>query len=76
MRDAPLTHDKPQVRRDRAPSHWCRRLGCRVYCPQDECPQCLDEEQTRLPDSDGSTDEEVRDAVEDVEQDVDDGGSS
>jgi len=43
-RGAPLTHAKPQHRRDRANSHWCEAVQRRRYCTQEECGLCGDED--------------------------------
>ncbi|WP_144900871.1 hypothetical protein [Halobellus captivus] len=39
-RGAPLTYDKPTRRRDRAASHWCERVGSRVFCLKEQCGHC------------------------------------
>jgi hypothetical protein len=40
MRDAPLTHDKPERRDRRAESHFCPEVGSTVYCDRLRCSLC------------------------------------
>jgi rRNA maturation protein Nop10 len=43
-RGAPLPYEKPTHRRDRANSHFCEAIGARVYCLEEECGHCGDED--------------------------------
>ncbi|QCC47512.1 hypothetical protein DV707_07470 [Halobellus limi] len=46
-RGAPMGHEKPTRRRDRANSHFCDAVGSRVFCPKANCGYCGDRDGDR-----------------------------